>query len=138
MFESCRRDLRLERETALARKILQARVSGRDALAGASDELLAVTRRWIAAVEAKDYDAYLAVQPFGGGGIDKHDFFEELLPSAELPAILEAVKAVIDTAVFEVDRDKLDASLVVDGRYKFDYVLEVDGWKIAGPMQIAP
>jgi len=127
-----------QRRLSVAEKVITTRLDGRDIAVDAQSQLRAVTRAWREAIETKNYDAFLGTQPFGGEGMDKRDFYDEILREPQMPAILDALKKVGGQEEFEVDRDKLEASLVVDGRYKFDYVLEADGWKIGGPMQIAP
>lgn len=128
-----------DRAAALAEKVLTARTAGRDILENADNDLREVTQAWVAALEAKDRDAYISVLPFDArAGLSKHDFDAELLGSPELPRILAALKGVAGREAFEIDRDKLEASMIVDGRYKFLYIFEVDGWKIHGPLQVAP
>jgi hypothetical protein len=123
---------------ALTEKILDAKLRGADALDGATGELRAVNRAWVEAIEERDYDGYVKINPLGvRRGIDRN-LYEQVLKEPTTPEILRALKGIAGREEFEVDADKLEASLVVDGRYKFDYVLEADGWKIGGPTQIAP
>jgi len=123
----------------LSARIIEARIHGRDFFENAEDDLRAVERAWMEALEAKDRDAYARLLPsVARGRVEVGDYWVELLGSPDLPRILEAVRNAAGREVFEIDRDKLEASMIVDGRYKFLYALEVDGWKTGGPIQIAP
>jgi hypothetical protein len=134
-----RADKRIEHLARVTERIIEERASGRAPLADAPEQLRALTRAWIETIENRDHRGFVKLLPFGAeGGFDEHDFHEELLKSPELPKILDALAAVAGQEQFEVDAAALRASLVIDGRYKFDYVLEADGWKIGGPTQIAP
>jgi hypothetical protein len=133
------RYVHIDRLSILTERIIEERTNGRDAFANAPRELRAITRAWRDALEAKDREAYVKVLPSGAEErLSKYDFEVELLGSPELPRILEAARKAAEQGDFEIDRDKLEASVVVDGRYKFLYILEVDGWKTGGPIQIAP
>jgi len=134
-------DTMLDRAAALTENMLMARGAGRDILEDSQRELRAITRAWIEAVETKDIGAYLSVLPYAArSGVDDHDFRVELLGAPALPEMLEAAKqaAQAEDDAFRIDRDRLEASIVVHGGYRFLYVLEVDGWKIAGPIGVGP
>jgi len=85
--------------------------------------------------------AYLNTLPSSvRSGVDEHDFNVELLLAQGLPAMVEAAKkaATADDEAFQIDRQRLEASIVVDDRYKFVYVLDRDGWKMFGPVGAGP
>jgi hypothetical protein len=135
------RDISLQRQAALAEKFVAARLAGRDMLEDSRGALRTVTRAWIQAVEAQDMQAYVRALPSSAaGGISQYDFEVELLQDPGLPELLAAAKKAADATddAISLDRDRLEASIVVDARYKFLYVLEVDGWRIAGAVRVAP
>ncbi|MGD2110026.1 MAG: hypothetical protein PVI86_11630 [Phycisphaerae bacterium] len=127
----------IDRLCGLAEKAIRMRLRGDNILAHAESQLRTVTRAWADAVEAQDMQAFLDVQPLRARDVvDEHDFKVELLQSPELPDILAAARkaATAEDDAFHIDEERLQASITVDEKYKFIYVLEVDGWKIGGPL----
>lgn len=134
-------DATLDRAAGLTEKVILAKVARRSILGDADEKLRTLTAAWIGAIETRNMQAYLNVLPFGArAGVDEYDFTVELLQSPELPDILEAARraAKAQDGAFQVQGDRLEASIVVDDRYKFVYILEVDGWKIFGPVGAGP
>lgn len=129
----------IDRLCLLTEKLIDARMDNRDYFADAPAELRGVTAAWVAALENRDKDAFLKAMAHGAQvGVSGHDFLVELLRSPELPPMLAALKTLAGRETFEIDRQKLEATLIVNDQYKFGYVLESDGWKAVGPMRFNP
>ena len=134
-----REDPFIDRLCALAEKAIEARLSGRDILRDADNELRAVTAKYLGALRSKDFAAYADAQPFAYRDVaKKEEVVREVFGNPQVEDVIRALAGVAGKEAFEIDRDNLEATLVVDGRYKFVYVLEVEGWKISGPTMIAP
>ena len=136
---SRQRYVHIDRLCALAQKTIAARISGRDILRDADNELRAVTAKYLGALRSKDFAAYADAQPFAYRDVaKKEEVVREVFGNPQVEDVIRALAGVAGKEAFEIDRDNLEATLVVEGRYKFVYVLEVEGWKISGPTMIAP
>jgi len=133
-------DLRLDRDCALAEKIIEARVEGKDLFADAVDQLRNLNVRFVHAIEEGDYEGFASIQPFGfRAGVDAEEFGRKYKASdPDITDIVRAMKGIAGKEQFDIDRGEYQATLVVEGKYKFTYVLEVDGWKIFGPIRVGP
>ncbi len=127
----------IDRLCALAEKAIHTREQGRDIFANAEEELRVVTAQFIRATEQRDFTSFTAIQPFGfRRAVDEEEFTREILPHPESGSMLRVLKEIAGREQFRIDRDNYRATLIVDGRYQFTYVLEVDGWKILGPIRV--
>jgi len=133
------RDAHFDRVCALTEVAINARASGRDLLANSNEELRSLTERYLHALETSDPKAYIEVHAFGfRRNADEAKIRRDVFDRPEMSEILQPMKRSAGRESFEINREKLEASLVVDGRYKLTYVFEVDGWKIAEIERIAP
>jgi len=128
----------IDRLCRRAEKIIEARVEGRDLFAGAVDQLRDVNVQFVRAVEDGNYESFASIQPFGfRAGVDVEEFQRKFKPDdPEIADIVRAMKSIAGTEQFDIDRDEYQATVIIEGRYKFTYVLEVDGWKIFGPVRV--
>lgn len=133
-------DTSLDRKASLAEKVIEARLEGKDVFSDATSRLRDLNAQYVRALESGDYEGFASIQPFGfRAGVDAEEFKRKFKPTdPEIAEILRALKDVAGKEQFDIDRDEYRATLVVDGRFRFTYVLEVDGWKIHGPVRIAP
>lgn len=134
-----RTDVRMDRRCALAEKAIEMRERGEDIFSNAENELRGVNEAYIRAIENGDFGAFAAVHPYGFvGGVDEEEFRREILAHPDMGEIVRSLKEVAGREEFVVDREDYLATLIVEDRYKFTYVLEVDGWKISGPIRVGP
>ncbi|MFH0983449.1 MAG: hypothetical protein V2A79_18175 [Planctomycetota bacterium] len=133
-----RQDVKLDRLCGLTERIIEARLRGESVLADAQRQLRALVEKYVDAIEKKNYPAYAALMPYGfEKRADENEVRREVF---EDPRMLEAVaelKKAVDQS-FVVVEDELRAELVYAGRYKLDCILEVDGWKLVGILQVGP
>lgn len=133
------RDIRFERLCALTEKIIEARQAGQDIFGNTEQELRVVTAQFVRAIEQRDFTAFAAVQPYDFRlVVDEEEFTRRILPQPEWGDILRALKEVAGREEFQIDRDDYQATLIVEGCYQFTYILEIDGWKIFGPIRVGP
>lgn len=134
-----RKHVHMDRRCAMTEKVIEARLAGRDIFANAEVELCKVTAQFVRAIEERDFTSFASVQPYGFRlGVDEEEFTREILAHPEWSDILRALKEVGGREEFQIDRHDYRATLIVEGRYQFTYALEVDGWKIHGPIRIGP
>lgn len=134
-----KKDEQINRLCALAEKAIDARAQGRDLFADAEEALAKVTAEFLHAIEERDFAAFVALQPYGlRRSADEGHLKREMLEHSSVPDIVRALKDVAGREQFQIDRDRYEAKLVANGRYEFTYVLEVDGWKISGPIRVGP
>lgn len=130
----------IDRQCGMTEKLIQMREEGKDIFADAEQELRAVTAVFVRAMEQRDFAALAAVEPYGfREAVDEEEWTREMVArEAAISEMVRAVKAIAGREEFKIDRDNYRASLTVEERYQFTYVLEVDGWKISGPLRVGP
>jgi len=131
---------RINRMAALTEKIIEARVAGKVFPSEtASEELRALTRRFLKASEAASLQAYNACFPWGFDKVRDEGDMHEFLDGEHGKPALAAIRAALEAnAPFEISRETLQAKLVCGGNYSLEYIYEVDGWKVMKIMPLSP
>lgn len=124
-------DERVDRIAGLTEKVIKARLKGVSVSPNAEMELESLKEKLILAIEAKDYEAYVAVLPFGFEAvIDEEEVLAEIFENHK---VLESIAALKNESrkPFDIQKDGLRAEQTFGDAHKLEFILEVDGWKIA-------
>jgi len=130
-------DKRVDRSASLSEKVIAARIRGEKVSPDAQVELRDLCTRFLVAMNERNRDLFIASFPYGmKNGLDERDF-EDLLHNEEAVAARNALERVLAAgSLFEVNEEDLTAVLKV-GEFQFDFIYEVDGWKIVNTRRAA-
>ena len=135
-----KKDVYMDRRCAMAKKVIQARIRGIDLCRDAQQELRALARRFAAAVDRRDFQAYIFTWMFRfRERLDEDYVMREHFGDPDFLESVQTLGRTLDSGKpFDVDLENLKASLDCGDRYRLECVLEVDGWKVMNMRPLPP
>lgn len=125
-------DKRVDRAAGLSERVIAARMRGERVCPNAEGELHDLCSRFLRATNERDRTQFVACFPDGfQDGFDEKRF-EQILTDRDVPAAMTALELVLAGGPrFAVNEVELTAVLDANGEFRYKFVYEVDGWKVA-------
>ena len=117
----------INRTAGLAEKCITARLKGARVSPNAEEELHALVKRLMQAVEEKNYEAFISLWPYGfKEAMDEGEAEREVFENKEITAMLELLGTKLPGSRFELGEGGLEAVLLFGQNHRVECVLEID------------